>query len=114
MPLASPLALEAKPVRGQASPCPLSSHVAFINNDIQRSWGEAIDPLLAEHVTVSRNRIRNVYSVGVYMVRPRSCSLTPGSGLASLCRHLAGGSDLGILLLLRRTTRVTACWTATS
>ena len=113
MPLATPLALEAKPVRGQVSPCPLSSHVAFINNDIQRSWGEAIDPLLAEHVTVSLNRIRNVYSVGVYMVRPRSCSLTPAWPLF-VATSPAALTLNKILLLFRRTTRVTACWTATS
>ena len=45
----------------------------FEGNRIERSWGESIDPLLAEHVTVRHCTIKNVYSVGIYMDNSRHC-----------------------------------------
>jgi hypothetical protein len=39
--------------------CALSSAITIEDNLIYRSWGEAVDPLMAEYVTIRGNEIRN-------------------------------------------------------
>lgn len=46
---------------------PFSQFITFDHVYIHRSWGEAIDPLLAEYVTVTNSFIHDCYSVGVYL-----------------------------------------------
>jgi hypothetical protein len=60
---------------GDQSKGRMSSHILFESNEISRSWGESIDPLLAQFVTARHNRITNVYSVGVYLDNARHCLL---------------------------------------
>lgn len=60
---------------GARAPCPLSSDITIENNQIERSWGEAVDPLLAERVVVRGNTVRNAYSVGVYLDNARHAAV---------------------------------------
>jgi hypothetical protein len=71
--LATGIGIGCAAAGGDQSNCKLSSHVTFEGNTIQRSWGESIDPLYAEYVTATNNRIENVYSVAIYMDNSRHC-----------------------------------------
>jgi len=53
------------------SSAPMNARITFERVNITRSWGEAIDPLLAEDVTISDCTLRDVYSVGIYLDNSR-------------------------------------------